>query len=499
MRQLLLLQLLWLFSLPTWAGQCQLQNDSTKAVVNVDQGQSALPLQKGLNRLRLQCRQLTQPVVLQIRALALRHPQLHLADQLQTPQINHRLAYALPAGDSDGVLRLSTPLARPLTFRVVSWPHYRADNVRHNAVMFLYLGVVLALSCYNLLLWLRLRERQFGYYSLYTLAMAWFFATQEGIPLLLTGHTTWLLPSLPLAAATVVGGTLFFSHFMALHKHYPRSWRYLILLPTWLMAAFGLATSITVYGQRYINMTMSLVSLWLLMMLLLYALLRTFQGNRDGRWTALAIALLLGGMLTRQQTPEGGNFLTYYGLIIAALIEAVLVAYMAARRLQVIHNERQQALLQARTDPLTGVLNRQGWLQAVEALADIKPSQWQGVYFIDLNAFKAVNDRYGHHAGDQALIALADVLSELLGNDDILGRYAGDEFVIYSRHAKEALQQLATHLQQQLASIAVPASPSFTISASVGAHIQQGADSLDALLQAADASMYQQKSAVSAY
>jgi diguanylate cyclase (GGDEF)-like protein len=80
-------------------------------------------------------------------------------------------------------------------------------------------------------------------------------------------------------------------------------------------------------------------------------------------------------------------------------------------------------------DPLTGLLNRRGALDALDHLlaAADRPV---GVLFIDLDRFKAVNDLLGHRGGDQFLNTLADRVGRTLGPDSFAGRIGGDEFVV---------------------------------------------------------------------
>jgi diguanylate cyclase (GGDEF)-like protein len=83
---------------------------------------------------------------------------------------------------------------------------------------------------------------------------------------------------------------------------------------------------------------------------------------------------------------------------------------------------------QARTDPLTGLLNRRSLDNAIRGLRN------EGVSYTlaygDLDRFKLLNDTYGHEAGDQALRLFARVLVESLRPNDIAARYGGEEFVI---------------------------------------------------------------------
>jgi len=85
----------------------------------------------------------------------------------------------------------------------------------------------------------------------------------------------------------------------------------------------------------------------------------------------------------------------------------------------------------AHHDSLTGLPNRRLMEQRLHATLERGPTS---VVLIDLNGFKAVNDRYGHHAGDHLLHALAHRLLNLLDKGDTLARLGGDEFVLITPH-----------------------------------------------------------------
>lgn len=105
-----------------------------------------------------------------------------------------------------------------------------------------------------------------------------------------------------------------------------------------------------------------------------------------------------------------------------------------AKRAEVVQlqQELDYASSQARHDPLTGSLNRKGLDEALER--EIARSQRLGsplcVALLDLDNFKALNDRLGHAAGDAALVHLTQVTREVMRPQDMLARYGGEEFVI---------------------------------------------------------------------
>jgi diguanylate cyclase (GGDEF)-like protein len=87
----------------------------------------------------------------------------------------------------------------------------------------------------------------------------------------------------------------------------------------------------------------------------------------------------------------------------------------------------------ATTDPLTGLLNRRAFLDEVQRhVTRLDRGNTAGsLMFVDLDAFKAVNDRLGHAEGDKVLVKLADLLRRLVRPGDLVGRLGGDEFAVW--------------------------------------------------------------------
>lgn len=93
--------------------------------------------------------------------------------------------------------------------------------------------------------------------------------------------------------------------------------------------------------------------------------------------------------------------------------------------------ERQQKMITlAKRDPLTGLRNRQGVPELVNASLR---AHCEGLFFImDLDNFKCINDTYGHMEGDRMLIKFAKALKEVMDPKDIIARLGGDEFAVFS-------------------------------------------------------------------
>jgi diguanylate cyclase (GGDEF)-like protein len=142
-------------------------------------------------------------------------------------------------------------------------------------------------------------------------------------------------------------------------------------------------------------------------------------------------------------------------------------------------------------DLLTGVPNRAAYQQAADELAgDERPAT---VLFLDLDEFKAVNDRFGHDTGDRLLREVAQSLLGGLGPQEKLFRLGGDEFVVVAvpcgpADAKALVQRVAGLVSRPMS----VRGGQMRVGASVGAATGPAA-AVDALLRDADAAMYRRK------
>jgi diguanylate cyclase (GGDEF)-like protein len=149
-------------------------------------------------------------------------------------------------------------------------------------------------------------------------------------------------------------------------------------------------------------------------------------------------------------------------------------------------------------DPLTGLPNRQ-LLQdrLTKAAARSKRAHTQAaVLFVDLDRFKEVNDRHGHHVGDALLLAVTDRLNRLVRESDTLARVSGDEFVIFCEEVSSAddAELLAARIVQSMRAPFSALGIDLAISASVGIAFAGPGEKLDdQLVINADMAMYQVK------
>lgn len=154
-----------------------------------------------------------------------------------------------------------------------------------------------------------------------------------------------------------------------------------------------------------------------------------------GRWDfAAAMTLCALGPLPTLLTGaiEAPLFIQYaVYMTIAVSLAAVLRAFMARTLFEQFRLERQLRE-QAYTDGLTGLLQRNRFLELARlALEDIhQQHQPASVMYLDADHFKPLNDDYGHAAGDAVLVALAAAMRRQLRPDDLIGRIGGEEFAV---------------------------------------------------------------------
>lgn len=155
--------------------------------------------------------------------------------------------------------------------------------------------------------------------------------------------------------------------------------------------------------------------------------------------------------------------------------------------------DREKAV--ARKDFLTGIANRQAFVDLVEMeiARSRRYSHPLTIAYIDCDNFKAVNDTLGHVAGDRALRAVAETMVKNIRVTDIVARLGGDEFALFlpetgALSAKEAVSKVRTVLLEEMRGNDLPV----TFSIGVATFVTPP-DSVDEMLSKADALMYSVK------
>ncbi|MFC7302288.1 diguanylate cyclase [Cognatiluteimonas weifangensis] len=399
--------------------------------------------------------------------------------------------------DSRGVI------AAPMTFAVLPPAAYLRADARWLAFASACLAIMAAMGLMALFFALRLRDPTFVHYAAFVLAYALILGLQTGY---LFEPLGWQWLAGPLrgvarvaTAASVLFAILFADRFANLRRYLPRGRRLLLGYAALIVAvgATGLLPGLGALARVLTNPLLVLGG----PLLLAASALAAWRGSRYARffllgWTPLLAVTVAGSLQPYGMLPAW----TWIGdaALAAGAFEALVLSLGLADRTLALRRDRDQARRLADLDPLTGLYNRRAWSERLLALETAMRRQGRplSLLFLDLDRFKQLNDRLGHEAGDAALRATAGIMRGELREQDEVGRYGGEEFVVAlpdadGAHALQAAERIRRRLQQRAGEDVGGATPT----ASIGVAMLQPGEDLASLIARADAAMYAAKAA----
>jgi diguanylate cyclase len=416
----------------------------------------------------------------------------------------------------------------------------------------LYFGGLLALALYHVLLWGSTRQRSFGLYAVYALCFLGWAFTYSGFAF------QWLWPDSPrwgnmvlalFAAGSLISSLLFFISYLQLAERGPR-WQ---LRALWVLIGLAALTLPLALADLYAASWAWCIPCGLLTVVCQMAIgqAQLRRGSREARFYMVSfLPLALGASVTLLQI----DGLVAHGwwsdglLQVCSALQMLLLALGLADALNQLRDQKLLAERQALTaqhqlaiglehqvlqrtaeleaanqrlaelsitDALTGAYNRRHFDTRCRDLLHTRgrgpaPGAPAGdldaplaLCMLDIDHFKAYNDRYGHQAGDRALSAVAACLRERLRRDgDQLFRLGGEEFGVLftATHAEQALE-FSEGLRLAVRALALPHAGSVQglVTASFGLVFCEAAAlrrmSAEALYSQADAMLYLAKQA----
>ncbi|MBL8297717.1 MAG: GGDEF domain-containing protein [Rhodanobacteraceae bacterium] len=399
-----------------------------------------------------------------------------------------------------------------------------------------YYGILLALFFYNMILFVTLRERSHLLYSLHVLGFGLLLFCLNGLAFeYLWPSSTWLAnAAIPLSMAFSQLGMILFAHdFLELSRRARFASRLLLSLAAFhaLMLATGpfldYRTAVLI-GTAMVFPTVSLI--------IGAAIIVARRGFRPALLFLLAWAMLLAGTLVYASVSFGlvpKTFATEYGMQIGSAAEMILLSFALAYRWAALRadneriareaNEQLEQRVADRTealsnalqqlgeahlllsehslrDGLTGVFNRRHFDQSfapllADCIAAAKPFS---VLITDIDLFKRVNDDHGHLTGDDCLRGIASILQRCAGDNTIVARFGGEEFVVLMPGADElSARRTAENIRQHVAAqvFALDHGRSLHLTVSIGVATARGnaAVAADTLLRRADDALYEAK------
>jgi diguanylate cyclase (GGDEF)-like protein len=392
-----------------------------------------------------------------------------------------------------------------MTFTALPADEFRQIDALRLAFASACLATMIAMAVIALFFGGRMRDPAFGFYAVFVLGYALILGIESGYVANPLGWTA--LASAPRAwgrlatTVTIVAAVLFLDRFANLARYAPLGRRLMLGYAAAIvaLAALGFAPLDTAnaLGRALINPLLILGG----PLLFGTAAFAALRGSRYGAfflggWTPLLAVTVLGSL---QLYGIGAGWTwSDEAALGAGALEALVLSLGLADRSLALRRERDRARRLADIDVLTGLYNRRGWTDRLLTLDEElrRAGHSLSILFLDLDRFKELNDRLGHEAGDTALRVLAGVMREELRDQDIIGRYGGEEFIVALPgadrvHAARVAERIRSRLQN-LASTD-PAKAMRTVS--IGVATLQRDESTSALLQRADAAMYAAKAA----
>lgn len=292
----------------------------------------------------------------------------------------------------------------------------------------MYFGGFLVLVIYNFSLFVVVRERVFFDYLIYVMSYGLYIAGHSGLSFqfLWPNSPWWGNQSLLLFLAVSILWALQFSRgFLNLSSIAPKLDRIAFILQAF--AAVGFIGGL-VLPYALVIVPMALLTLVVTVVILAMGSTSLLAGYKPARYFMAAWTMLLLGVLVYMLKTFGllpHTFVTQYGFQIGSLLEMVLLSLALASRV----NDLQH---QSRTDPLTQLANRRFFDErlAREFERGTRYEQLLSLLIIDIDHFKRLNDRLGHLKGDEAIRAMATLLTDSARGLDVIARYGGEEFAM---------------------------------------------------------------------
>ena len=400
----------------------------------------------------------------------------------------------------------------------------------------IYNGILFALFCYNLILWLVLKDQNHFWYMMHISGFGLVLFCLNGLAF------EYLWPNNPWLANHAIPLSMCFSQ-LAMHQFARLFLNMKEMSPIANRIAYGFIVFYSLMGiaSLFIDYATAVkLTTYTVFPGIIFVLTQAFISIRRGyqparlfliAWAALLIGTFIYASVSFGILPK--VFITEYGIQLGSAIEMILLSFALAYRYANLRNENVKIVYEAneklesnvakrtselslaleqladankrlresnQRDALTGLYNRRHFREVFEQMLRQTSERRQplGLMLIDLDYFKRINDTYGHLAGDDCLRSLSKTITmTLTGYNAIVARFGGEEFVtIVPNVTAEKLALIAEELRSRIEKENIRiGTKAITITASLGIIAITGDQHLspDQALHQADEALYLSK------
>lgn len=400
----------------------------------------------------------------------------------------------------DGALNASGLLNDP---QLLTLQELHGEELVAVAAIAAFVGLSFGLFCYNIVLWLTIRERFQLTYCLSLLAMLAYVWANSGV---MVQQFPAIPQSVRLGTSYVMLGFVaalalqFIADFIEPDK-LPRVLRRFSRHLGLACVAAGLAVAFAPDGWRHLADRIYVVAfIPLPITVAVMVILAWRRGSRSVR--VLAVAWAVPVLMTVVRIAHALNLVPYgpmvqYSIMLGMSLEALLSSLAMSFRIKRITEERDRAVADERAarhladvDSLTGLLNRRALLAQLVAWQSPEPLR---LLIVDIDRFKTINDDHGHLVGDEVLRSVAEVLAIRADLNASVARLGGEEFALIGT-VSALSEAVALGILADVRGQTMAGGVRLTVSVGMAEGMVQCEDDWRELYRRADAALYQAKS-----